>query len=459
MMILLFWLLLAGVAQAACGGSSPTWTAAGTTRTDVSDCLTAASPGDTINVPAGTDTTTWTTTLTITKNISLIGAGIGQTVITNSGTDPVQLDTEEKNQLIIFSPTTAAGLFRISGFSFNLNNRKGILLLNNSLNPPITNLRIDHNRFYNSTAWRAAIFVHGVRGVVDSNTFDTMSYPATFGYGNNSFPVGVWDWANFPELVWGTANDNIYVEDNTFANVSTAVTNGDEGGRYVMRYNSFSGVDNFPWLDMHGGGARGQPFPPGIKGTMGGEVYGNTYSAGGYLISHRGGRLAMHHNQGNGAYNPYDNDGCPAEDKEKINNSYIFQNRVSLSGALIGQISSGGDNCGGVVEENATFWLSKTSFNGTVGIGAGTLAARPATCTTGVGYWATNQSTTNLTGMVGPNPSTPISGTLYKCTSPNTWTTYYTPLAYPHPLRTNPQQTALDIPPGAPNPPQNLRVN
>jgi len=36
--------------------------------------------------------------------------------------------------------------------------------------------------------------------------------------------------------------------------------------------------------------------------------------------------------------------------------------------------------------------------------------------------------------MVGKNPTTPISGTLYKCTATNTWTAYYTPYAYPHPL-------------------------
>lgn len=458
MMILLFWLLLAGVAQAACGGGSPTWTAAGVTRTDVRDCLTVASPGDTISVPAGTDTTTWTTTLTITKNVSLIGAGVGLTVIRNSGTDAIQIDEEEVNQLLIYSPTTATGPFRISGFSFDLNNRKGFLLLNNSLNPPITQLRIDHNRFYNSNLWGSAMFGHGVRGVIDSNTFEDLAYPLRLGYGNNIKPVAVWDWANFPELAWGTNNNNIYVEDNVFINVATAVENGDEGGRYAFRYNTFggTGVSHYPWFDMHGGGARGQNFPPGIKGTMGAEVYGNTFSEGGYMMSHRGGRLALHHNQGPPSYNPYNNSGCPAEGKEKINNSYVFQNRVSATGAFIAQTNSGGDDCGGVVVENTTFWLSKTSFTGAVGVGAGTLTARPATCTTGVGYWATNQSTTNLTGMVGANPSTPISGTLYKCTSTNTWTAYYTPLAYPHPLRA---LASTDNPPGAPAPPQNIRLN
>ena len=89
------------------------------------------------------------------------------------------------------------------------------------------------------------------------------------------------------------------------------------------------------------------------------------------MMSHRGGRLALHLNQGTPSYNPYNNSGCPAEGKEKINNSYVFQNRVSATGAFIAQTNSGGDNCGGVVVENKTFWLSKTSFNGTAGVGAG----------------------------------------------------------------------------------------
>ena len=53
----------------------------------------------------------------------------------------------------------------------------------------------------------------------------------------------------------------------------------------------------------------------------------------------------------------------------------------------------------------------------------------------GVGYWATNQSCTNLTGMVGAHPPNPISGTLYRCIAANTWDSGASPLPYPHPLR------------------------
>lgn len=59
-----------------------------------------------------------------------------------------------------------------------------------------------------------------------------------------------------------------------------------------------------------------------------------------------------------------------------------------------------------------------TAFKGTVGTGSGLLSARPSTCTTNVAYWATDTTT------------------LYQCSSTNTWTTYYTPYTYPHPLTT-----------------------
>jgi len=55
-------------------------------------------------------------------------------------------------------------------------------------------------------------------------------------------------------------------------------------------------------------------------------------------------------------------------------------------------------------------------FTGAAGTGTGTYASRPSTCIPYVAYWATDQNT------------------LYKCTATNTWTAFYTPYTYPHPL-------------------------
>lgn len=68
------------------------------------------------------------------------------------------------------------------------------------------------------------------------------------------------------------------------------------------------------------------------------------------------------------------------------------------------------------------------SYSGACGIGHGPKANRPATCTTGVFYWATDEGNWNST--VAAN----TSGNGYTCTSTNTWSLTYTPAPYPHHL-------------------------
>jgi hypothetical protein len=82
-----------------------------------------------------------------------------------------------------------------------------------------------------------------------------------------------------------------------------------------------------------------------------------------------------------------------------------------------------------IIVANRDYYNHSGSFTGASGVGSGTLSSMPSTCTTGVAYWATDQGNWNASANGGGQ------GVLYQCSSPNSWTAYYTPYSYPHPLQ------------------------
>jgi hypothetical protein len=70
----------------------------------------------------------------------------------------------------------------------------------------------------------------------------------------------------------------------------------------------------------------------------------------------------------------------------------------------------------------------------TNGVGFGTLANRPTTCTAGVGYWATDQGSWNTSSNTYTGGYS--QGELFTCVGTNTWSASaaYIPYTYPHPL-------------------------
>lgn len=64
----------------------------------------------------------------------------------------------------------------------------------------------------------------------------------------------------------------------------------------------------------------------------------------------------------------------------------------------------------------------------TAGVAWGKLANRPTSCSSGVGYWATDQGNWNQSGNGFGQ------GELFVCTGSSAWKLQYTPYTYPHPL-------------------------
>jgi hypothetical protein len=462
--------LIAFVLLLPSGLFADTHAAATCSRSDVGAAVSAASSGDTVTVPAGN--CTWTTPLIITKGITLQGAGIGQTLITaNLGFasvsywDPTRRTIDR--ELILYKPSNPAlnETFRLTGFEFDL---QGVSI--NSGNYPLrvhgtsttdilTNIRIDHNKFKN--CWRRYIDSGGfgydfefiqARGVIDHNEFTVAPSFKVWG----AMPAGKATWQN-ETFTPGTSN-SLYFENNLFTLTErTQVVGAGYGGRYVFRYNTVtfdSGISS-SWerpLDAHGNQSSN------VWGTMGVEIYGNSYSGPSQISLFnfsviRGGEALEYYNRatgmGNGSmhylWEEYCDDvnGPPvtASDGQPlhVSDSYFWNNRGGTSGTALNNpsydaSSGGGGVCGTYpLIHNRDWWNHTGSFNGTSGMGCGPLGNRPSTCTTGVGYWATNQSCSSVPSeSIGRNPTSAISGTLYRCTSTNNWTSYYTPYTYPY---------------------------
>ena len=140
--LILSWFCLYAIAQPA---GAATITAASPSFADVSAAVATAANGDTVQIPA--ETATWAIPLSVTKNITIIGAGTGTpfTKIINSSTAGQGLETPIFDlDPLIDNP------IRVSQIYFqdaNINrNSDGIRIGNASICHP-TQVRIDHCTF------------------------------------------------------------------------------------------------------------------------------------------------------------------------------------------------------------------------------------------------------------------------------------------------------------------------
>jgi hypothetical protein len=452
--------------------------AASCSSADVQGAVNAATSRDRVLVPAGACAYTSAVNIPNGKHITIQGAGINITTISAG---------REVRVFVLNGSAT-----RITGFTFN----QGQVLIGGDDTTPVQDWRIDHNRFigdntdgYNAVVINCpfAVSPKGTfcRGVVDHNNFEAGGQVVTFGYAAPSALHAAW---SLPTNLGGA--DTVFIEDNTFggpAGQTFQPVDTNYAGRFVFRFNSLAEVavhvhslqqwrGSRAW-EVYKNRVTGAGWTAGlIRGGVG-VAWGNQYdpTRGPWVLDNvrsfdaagrdygacDGTSTADGDSPGRQGYlcrdqigsgrdvclsNPSNNDaGATGWCAQAHEPSYFWLNR---SGSSVTAIDTSGRGLSTAhVLNDRDYYNEAASFSGTSGVGSGARANRPANCTEGVGYWVTDEGSWNTTLPAN------TSGRLYKCTAANTWTLYYTPYTYPHPL-----QGAAVNPPTAPSAPTNLTV-
>lgn len=435
----------------ACSGSSPTFTAANTSYTEVNSCVSLASDGDTINIPSGSSS--WASSLDLgTKAITLHGAGIGSTNITNS---------QSSGYVVSFTASSTAST-RITNISLLglTYDKRGISGGGDLATKPF---RIDHCDLQGSGN-AVLIKVDGMApGLIDHNSLQGGDAAEMIHNEANNDGVGTgYSRPGWNDLVTPGSYNAVYIEDNTFTKNDignpayfwgTSAVQSFYGGRTVMRFNT----NTMAQFDQHG--------TIGAVGTRWWEIYHNTYALSGTGPNwdpFNDLRAGSGVNFGNTRSGP-SNDGNEEIDLREEDSGYPAdyqigrgQNGILYPAYIWDNPSSVGVNSHSAnVVANRDFYCSHPtdsecvatgSFDGSAGVGVGLNSSKPATCTTGVAYWSTDEGE-----WWAANAG--ADGRLYKCTATNTWTLYYTPFTYPYPLDGN----GLPNPSGGSTPPSRIR--
>ena len=439
-------------------------------QADVTSAIGSATSGDTVSVPAGN--CTWQTSVTLTKAVVIQGAGAGVTNIT--------LASGVKLDLSTFASTSVTGIAFTS--STKTTSEEWILARGQDF-------RIHHNTFTNTQAGtnNACILSKGGTGIphpvglVDHNTFVNCR---VYIQGDISNAFGNAEWAE--DTDWG-ASRQVYIEDNTFTfNLTQGnCTDSQYGGRYVARFNTVTGcpfeihgaingrasrateVYDNTWIST-GNNAAFATFWRGGATIAFGNSFASGYEAAGDHQSIRidTTRSGTNHS-GTGIFSPQcdgtnavdgnsiasgnpgagylcrDQPGSGKDTSLFVNGSSpypaqasepwpIFLNRTcatppcSTSDAQ--SVVSLVNGSSPYIVDGRDYQNERSGFDGTIGTGVGLKASRPSTCTTGVYYWATDEGEWN-------SLHSGADGNLYKCTATDTWTLFYTPYDYPHPLQ------------------------
>jgi hypothetical protein len=422
----------------------------------VQAAVNSASYGDTVVVPEGT--CTWSSAISLSNNITLQGAGTSNPAtiikVNNMSTTMVQIKGQARvtNIKFLFEDTVnthEAGIVRVSGKNW-----------------VIDNCHIEHGRGGYGIWAQSESAADSPAGLIQSCTFID-SRVLVNGVGN-SFGAQHQEWYESDNL--GSA-DAVYVENCTHTrNVTGNVIDGNRGGRYVFRYNTIYNSE----VQAHAVQSTSN------RGFRTWEVYGNSFisnrtdfykrpvflrSGTGVIFSNTvTGKWSASemHLDSRRAYDAYPTicDGTQSMDKNVLNqNGWLCRDQpgagkdVALTTNLGSHpnyntqwkdqahapiyawsnsypIGTNGTSWIHIIENRDFYDSFGTLFNGTVGVGVGTLSNLPKQCTAGVGYWATDKG-----GDWNKTNNNLNDGALYKCVSKDTWALFYTPYEFPHPLK------------------------
>ncbi len=243
-----------------------------------------ATSGMTVMVPAGN--CTWSNTLTIDKGMYLTGSGVANTIIT-SGIN------SKTSALIYYYPSTPANdeLFVLSNIRLDGADISKCIKLYNPTTTPITQIRV-HNCYITRGNFQGIDVVGSIYGVADHNQFvNNTDDLQVLGLDQTTYDTFT------PE--YGTSH-TFFFEDNTYSGASTLFQNSN-GARYVVRYNTFTGLTESVIINQHGN--NHDPVIPGYtqaRAVMTGEIYNNIFEtnrpSSHVWINMRGGRLLMYNN-------------------------------------------------------------------------------------------------------------------------------------------------------------------
>lgn len=253
-------LLFAHSAFAACSGSSPSYTAASASSTDVNACIALATTGDTVHFSGFG---TWASgSVSLTKAITLDGGSEASTTVDVTGTPGTTTFTITKQ---------AAGLIRLSNITFAIANTASQTTHAIEIDGPwLSALPVifSHVTFNLADAGGPGIRTNG--GVIFS--YVTMNAGGT-GVNNFLFTAKLVDGASWAAADSIGMNDtdgtkNIYIENSTFNGGTNGVWDCDDGCRIVDRHNTY----------IQSGGFNSHGWDTSPYGMRQFEIYDNTYS-------------------------------------------------------------------------------------------------------------------------------------------------------------------------------------